>query len=217
MILAIESSTPHASLALLDESSGEMVLERTFSSDRAHNSVIFEPLREMLATLGDRPLSGIVQGTGPGSYSGVRVGIAVASALGLARACPVVGLPSIAVLARDALVVGDARRQSFYTAEVRGHRLKGEPELWSAEAFSARIASTEWPVLTSDTAAPAGSGARVVIPRAVDLARLAAGLTAQEWSALASIPLEPLYLRAPYITTPNPVPRGAPARTPPVS
>ena len=209
MILAIESSTPHASLALLDPASGSLELERAFSSDRAHNSVIFSPLQDMLAALGDRPLSGIVLGTGPGSYSGIRVGIAVAAALGLARSCPVIGLPSIVALARDALVVGDARRQSFYTAEVRGHRLIGEPELGAAEPFLSRIAASDLPVLTTDAVAPVGSNARVVTPQAADLARLAAGLSPEDWRAMASVPLEPLYLRAPYITTPNPLPRGA--------
>jgi tRNA threonylcarbamoyl adenosine modification protein YeaZ len=209
MILAIESSTPHASLALLNPASGNVELERAFSSDRAHNSVIFGPLREVLEALGDRPMTGIVLGTGPGSYSGIRVGIAVAAALGLARSCRVIGIPSIVALARDALVVGDARRQSFYTAEVRGHQLTGEPELWTAEPFLARIAATELPVVTTDAAAPIGSKARVVTPQAAELARLALRLSEAEWIALAAVPLEPLYLRAPYITSPNPVPRGA--------
>jgi len=125
MILAIETSTPHASLALFDPATDAVVVERAFSSDRAHDSVIFAPLQEVLDILSDRPLRGIVLGTGPGSYSGVRVGIAVASALGLAKSCPVIGLPSIVALAPDALVVGDARRQTYYAAEVRSHRLVG--------------------------------------------------------------------------------------------
>ncbi|RFC45574.1 MAG: tRNA threonylcarbamoyladenosine biosynthesis protein TsaB [Verrucomicrobia bacterium] len=209
MILAIESSTPQASLALLDPAFGNVVWERSFTSDRAHNSVIFEPLREGLAVLGERRLSGIVLGTGPGSYSGVRVGIAVALSLGLARSCRVIGFPSIAAPVREALVVGDARRQSFYTAEVRGHRLSGEPDLWAADSFLARIAGTDLPLITTDAAAPLGIDARVVIPAAGDLARLASELCEAEWERLAAIPLEPIYLRAPYITTPNPVPRGA--------
>jgi tRNA threonylcarbamoyl adenosine modification protein YeaZ len=213
MILAIETSTSHASLALLDRETGGIVWDRSFSSDRAHNSVIFEPLREGLEWLGDRPLDGIVLGTGPGSYSGVRVGIAVALALGLAKSCPAIGLPSIAALAPDALVVGDARRQSFYTAEIRGHRLVGEPELWTAEEFLARVASvsasTQCPLLTTDAKAPLGIPSQIVTPQAAELAKLAANLSGEDWTARAAVPLEPLYLRAPYITTPNPVSFGA--------
>jgi len=209
MILAIETSTPHASLALFDPARNAVIAEREFSSDRAHNSVIFAPLREVLEILGDCPLRGIVLGTGPGSYSGVRVGIAVASALGLAKSCPVIGLPSIVALAPHALVVGDARRQTYYIAAVRSHRLAGEPELLSPEEFLERVGGTDLPLLTTDPVAPLGIEARVVTPLAVDLARLAAAFPEAEWLSLAATPLEPLYLRAPYITTPNPLPRLA--------
>jgi tRNA A37 threonylcarbamoyladenosine modification protein TsaB len=54
MILGIETSTPHASLALWDPAVGSVVWEQTFSSDRAHNSVIFEPLREALEVVTER-------------------------------------------------------------------------------------------------------------------------------------------------------------------
>ena len=210
MILGIETSTPHASLALWDPGAGSVVWERTFSSDRAHNSVIFEPLREALEVVAGRELNGIVVGTGPGSYSGVRVGIAVASALSLARGCRVVGLPSIVALAADAIVVGDARRQTYYTAEVRGHRLAGAPVLWGEEEFLERIAlAPDLALLTTDPKPPLSTPAQVVTPAAGCLATLAAALTEGEWAGLAEIPLEPLYLRAPYITTPNPVTRGA--------
>jgi tRNA threonylcarbamoyladenosine biosynthesis protein TsaB len=210
MILGIETSTPHASLALWDPITGTMVWERTFSSDRAHNSVIFGPLREALEVLAGRGLNGIVLGTGPGSYSGVRVGIAVASALSLARGCRVVGLPSIVALAADALVVGDARRQTYYTAEVRGHRLAAAPVLADEGEFLERVAATpELALLTTDPKPPLDIPAQVVTPSAGVLAQLAAALSESEWAALAELPLEPLYLRAPYITTPNPVSRGA--------
>jgi len=208
--LGIETSTPHASLALWDPVVGSVVWERTFSSDRAHNSVIFGPLREALEVVAGCGLNGIVLGTGPGSYSGVRVGIAVASALSLARGCRVVGLPSIVALAADALVVGDARRQTYYTAEVRGHRLAAAPVLADEGEFLQRVAATPEPaLLTTDPKPPLDIPAQVVTPSAGVLAQLAAALSENEWAALAELPLEPLYLRAPYITTPNPVSRGA--------
>src|SRR5690349_3926881 len=73
-ILAIESSAPRGSLALWRD--GRLVEVQEFQSERAHNSVLFAPLNAVLHQ--SEALDLIVCGTGPGSYSGVRVGIAAA-------------------------------------------------------------------------------------------------------------------------------------------
>ena len=86
MILGIETATPRASLALYDRDADEVLWSRDFTTERAHNGVIFEPVSEMLEQYRDQ-LTGIVVGVGPGSYSGVRVGIAVANGLGLSTRC----------------------------------------------------------------------------------------------------------------------------------
>ena len=69
-ILAIESSTSRGSLALWRD--GRLVAVEEFQSERAHNSVLFGPLEAVLRQA--EALDLIVCGTGPGSYSGVRVG-----------------------------------------------------------------------------------------------------------------------------------------------
>jgi tRNA threonylcarbamoyladenosine biosynthesis protein TsaB len=205
MILALETSTPRASLALWDPAADTVLAERFFESDRAHNSAIFAPLAELLAVLGDRPLERIVLGTGPGSYGGVRVGIAVATALGMARQVPTLPWPSIGALAPDAWVVGDARRGHFYTAEVRSHRLVAPPRLWDAAGFLEAVEARppELELVTADPGPPAGTMARVVTPSAHVLAHIAARLPEAERRALEATAPEPLYLRAPYITTPK--------------
>src|SRR6188508_260420 len=73
-ILAVESSAPRGSLALWRD--GRLVDVREFQSERAHNSVLFTPLDAVLRQA--EALTLIVCGTGPGSYSGVRIGIAAA-------------------------------------------------------------------------------------------------------------------------------------------
>jgi len=205
MILALETSTPRASLALFGSEENAVIAERAFVSHRGHNSAIFAPLAELLDLLADRPLERIVLGTGPGSYGGVRVGIAVATALGIARGVPVLPWPSITTLAPDALVVGDARRGHFYVAEVRACRLTAPPQLCEADVFRDIVVgrAEDLDLVTSDATSPGDFPARLAVPSAATLARIAANLPEEERFFLEGTPPEPIYLRAPYITTPK--------------
>src|SRR6056297_2108198 len=135
MILAIETSTTHASLALVNSVDGPVVRECRFVSERAHNAVIFEPVTDLLADHGG-DLEGIAVGLGPGSYGGVRVGIAVANGLSLVLGIPVVGISSLEAWETDSsncTVLGDARRQTFFRAEIREGELQGESQLLPEE------------------------------------------------------------------------------------
>lgn len=200
MILAIESSTKTGGLAIFDPGSGEVVFERAFVSDRAHNAVIFEPLREALTVFGGKP-SLIVVGTGPGSYSGVRVGIAVANSLSVAFGVAVIGLPSIAALEiepDDYLVAGDARRGSFFLAEIRGQLLLAAPRVLDPEKFAAEVRRAAIPVLSIDPKQPLDlEKITLATPSAARLAKL--GATAP----IVDLPIEPIYIREPYITKPK--------------
>ncbi len=208
MILAIETSTPDAGLAVFDTARGEVVWRRDFTSDRAHNAAIFAPLDEALESY---DVETVVVGTGPGSYSGVRVGIAVANGVSLARGVPCFGLPSLAALPTeggtgDYLVIGDARRGEFFIVEVRGRELQGEAEMMSADDLVKRLrdGSEDLRVYTTEESVVGRfGGVGVLRPSAGELARLAAGLSEQQRDELAELALEPVYLRAPHITMPK--------------
>ncbi len=203
MILCIETSTPNASLALRDPDSGELAWKEAFTTDRAHNAVIFSPLEEMLGMYRSK-LSGIVVGLGPGSYSGIRVGIAVANGLALALGIPARGASSLEawdVESDSHLILGDARRGSYFIAEIDRSRLVGEPELMEAEMIESHLAPAR------DRGIRQYTSDRKVAERirGVDLAfpsaeRLPITPTC-DWPDPE--PLEPHYLRAPYITTPK--------------
>ncbi|MFV1996288.1 MAG: tRNA (adenosine(37)-N6)-threonylcarbamoyltransferase complex dimerization subunit type 1 TsaB [Verrucomicrobiales bacterium] len=206
-LLAIETSSPEAGLAVLEN--GEVVAHADFSSDRAHNAVIFAPLAELLEAAGEG-LDTIVLGTGPGSYSGVRVGIAVANGLSLARGIPVAGVSSLLALARagtDYTVAGDARRGGFFLATIRGCALEGEIALLEHEPFVARVAVLEAAgenIWHRDALPPAGlDSIRAAKPDAAELGRQFFDMTPAERDAAIAAPLEPIYLRAPYITMPK--------------
>lgn len=212
MILALETSTRQGSVALFDPAAGCTAWEASFLSERTHNSQLFAPLREALGLCGGR-LSLIVVGTGPGSYSGVRVSIAVAGGLSLATGAPVLGLLSLggyAAPGQAALVVGDARRATYFAASVPPHSDPGEAALIDAVELRAVLAEAQRarvPVCSADPSLwDAGSGFEGIAegyPLASRLAEKAAALSDEEVGERVARPLEPHYLRAPYITTPK--------------
>jgi tRNA threonylcarbamoyladenosine biosynthesis protein TsaB len=206
MILALETSTRRASLVVFDRESGHVLDGADFTTDRAHNAAIFAPLERLVAAHRE-PLEGIVVGLGPGSYGGVRVGLAVANGLSVAMGLPVIGGNSLEAweAADDSyLVVGDARRGSCFVAVVRGQKLKGAPELVDDAdlgGFLAPLLAEGLAVHTCDAkVVEAVAGSIVSYPEA---GRLAALYRDADFNGLVQTALEPVYLRAPYITVPK--------------
>ena len=202
-VLAIETSNARGSIAVVRD--GAVLFERTFTSERSHNSQLFAPLGEALAACGD-DLQLIAVGLGPGSYTGVRIGIAAAQGLSVSRRVPVVGLPS--VLAPDVaelpdafVVCGDARRGSYFMADVGNAQLRSEIQLLNAEdILLRRKASEQTKWFTFDDKVPLLlPDVLLAKPSAVRLARLA---------QLPSVctphtALEPIYLAGAFITQPK--------------
>ncbi|MEO5712658.1 MAG: tRNA (adenosine(37)-N6)-threonylcarbamoyltransferase complex dimerization subunit type 1 TsaB [Luteolibacter sp.] len=213
--LILETSTPHGSLAAV-QPDGQLE-QREFSSDRSHNAVLFSPLKEVLDARGDLKIGLVIVGSGPGSYSGTRVGIAAAQGVAIASGCPAVALPSILAVpsAKDGascLAIGDARRGSYWTAKVEDFRMIAEPELTDAAGLEkiVRTAVDEGTAVFSfedparfPLSADLVQQVKLEFPNARGLwnAWLAAdGETRAKWSA--EIP-QPMYLKPPHITPPK--------------
>ena len=200
-ILAIESSAPRGSLALWRD--GRLVDVLEFQSERAHNSVLFGPLEAVLRQA--QALELIVCGTGPGSYSGVRVGIAAAIGVSLARGVPLMGIPSVCALSQAQgldryAVCGDARRGAWWWSVVESGRLIQPPVAAPLEKITALAAAWDGPVFTADETSPPFRQAAPANPRAEFLAAAAAGLSESAVARLAAQPVEPIYLSAPFVT-----------------
>ncbi len=208
--LAIETSTPHASIALAGADG--RIEQRTFCSDRNHNAMLFAPLQELMA--GDDKPSLVLVGSGPGSYSGTRVGIAAAQGIAIAMGCPAIAVPSILAVqsaenGAPCLAIGDARRGSFWTARIGDLRLLEEPSLCDAAELEARVsqATADGVAVFSfedaarfPLAADLSTHVRIEIPDATRLWQAWCGAdeeTRGKWSA--EIP-QPLYLKPPHIT-----------------
>ncbi len=205
-VLVIETSTPVASVALVGEDG--TVVSREFTSDRSHNAALFGPLRELL---GGARVGLVLVGSGPGSYSGTRVGIAAAQGVAMAMECPAVAVPSILAVpgaenAGACLAIGDARRGSYWTSRMEKLRLVEAPALCDAGGLSHALKDARergMPVFAFEDPARFGPGAGEIAleyPNAAGLWRawLAADEnTRAEWQAS---PPQPLYLKPPHIT-----------------
>ena len=215
--LAIETSSPEASIALWSD--GACLFEAEFLSDRAHNCMVFEPLAGALQALGERNLSCVVVGTGPGSYSGTRIGIAAAQGVAIARSCPVAGLGSLAATpvarartaARPVTALGDARRGLYYLSNIIASGEASDPELMNAEELTERLCrAPDHDLFTLDDPAKlelhgdAQLRVKHAHPQARLLLELWLELDSSRRRELLARPLTPTYLRAPFTSKAKP-------------
>jgi len=200
-LLAIETSRRVGSVAFSD---GDAQASIPLQRERAHASDLVVAIERLVGDGGE--LDGIVVGTGPGSYTGLRVGIA--TALGLARGtgCGVLGVPSFEALAFAALAPGergsvvlDARAGAYYFA--RYERLSGEVRelaplaALGREELDAHLVDGE-PLFCDESTADA-IGRRSHSPAAPEASALLqlGKRRLQENGPQEASTLEPLYLR----------------------
>lgn len=219
-ILVLDTGSPRVSVAV--GRAGHAVSERAVELGRS-SALLLDLIREALEEAGVAPadLGGIAVLRGPGSFTGVRIGLATALGLHQALGVPATGIPSLQALAASA--EGTAGKVIAVVDALRGE--------WSAQAFVADQPVTD-EVLLPGAAVPrlAGDGpARVIGFGAAKLAELPGwpaeipvvepGSLAPAAVRLASAPdlvwdpgllTRPLYSRPPAITPPKP--RAAEAR-----
>jgi tRNA threonylcarbamoyladenosine biosynthesis protein TsaB len=203
VVLALELSTTLGQVAVVR--GGDVLYRAEFVSERSHNSHLFVPLGEALEIAGN-DLDLIVVGTGPGSYTGVRIGIAAAQGIALSRGVPVIGWPSIAapegVDAERWWVIGDARRGSFYLAEVDADKKVGSVKVMGVDEMAAwLVENVDKRRITMDARVPLDdAGISLCVPSAVRLAEIAGVLSDEAIRVLASEALQPLYVTEAFIT-----------------
>lgn len=122
MILAIESSSLVASVALADEN--RVIAEYTTNQKKTHSQTLLPMIDEIFKITGmdKHDLSAIAISQGPGSFTGLRIGSATAKGLGLALNKPLISIPTIESMAyniqfTDKCIcpIMDARRNQVYT------------------------------------------------------------------------------------------------------
>jgi tRNA threonylcarbamoyladenosine biosynthesis protein TsaB len=134
-ILGLETSTVQGSVALVDGEQTVVALEHR--RENAHGESILPLVEQALAEAGWNrgQLDRIAVGIGPGSFTGLRVGIAVAQGLSEGLEVPLVGVPSLQAMALAApgdsaaprCVLMDARKNELFAAvyDAQGRELMG--------------------------------------------------------------------------------------------
>ncbi|MEP7379659.1 MAG: tRNA (adenosine(37)-N6)-threonylcarbamoyltransferase complex dimerization subunit type 1 TsaB [Chloroflexota bacterium] len=105
MILVLDTATRRPIVALAADD-GSVLAQRTWESRHRHGEELLARLDEALAEAGGRKqeLSGVVVGTGPGSFTGLRIGLATAKTIAYALSIPIVGVSSTRALAQAAAI-----------------------------------------------------------------------------------------------------------------
>jgi tRNA threonylcarbamoyl adenosine modification protein YeaZ len=194
VILAIDTSTAACSAALFD-SARNCVAKRDELIGRGHSERLVPMLDELLD---GRRADRILVGVGPGSFTGIRVGIAAAQGLAIAWNCELCGMSSLALLAAG------ADRDSIGAAVDGGH---GELFVQQFDGSSLRVTTDLFNLPPSkaadhiDADVVIGPGAKALVD-----AR-GSGQALEGWPSarhalrlpreLRSLPPKPVYARAP--------------------
>jgi tRNA threonylcarbamoyladenosine biosynthesis protein TsaB len=110
LILALDTSTEMASIALYRPIDG-VIAEQTWLSGREQTTQLLPTLEKLMALVGasTNDIGGIAVATGPGSFSGVRIGLSNAKSMAYALQVPVWGVPTLDALAYQQVAVTAAR------------------------------------------------------------------------------------------------------------
>lgn len=137
-ILSIETSTPICSIAL--HQNGELIDSDMNDGKGAHSELLVRMISDLLDRNEIKPssLSAIAVSEGPGSYTGLRIGVSTSKGLAFAWDLPLIGISTLKILAKAAIHINgnsgfiipllDARRMEVYR-EVFDSELKSLAEL----------------------------------------------------------------------------------------
>jgi len=214
-VLAIDTSTEALSVALRTD---QGTSERGLETARGHAEQILSLIDAVLGEAGVRlpQLDGIAAGVGPGSFTGVRISVAVAQGLSFGAGLPVVPVTSLEALAFPAIEDGaerviaclDARMGEIYWGcfaadPVRGLRALGALQVSAADRVRLPSADryrgvgrgfTAYPELAALPGILVEARSAAALPNAADMARLGA-LRLAAGERLDPADLKPEYVR----------------------
>lgn len=156
LILAVDSATPVAGVALVNEE--KVIVEHFSNYKRFHSENLLPIIDKCLAECSCRlqDLTAIAVTTGPGSFTGIRIGLATVKGLSLGSGIPLVGISTLDALAGNivgsdylACAVLNARKNEVYAAfyDVKGN----SPQLvWGPAAAKPEVVADQALLLAQD-------------------------------------------------------------------
>jgi len=152
MLLAVDTSTAQVGLALYD--GAQVIAEYTWRSSRRHTVELAPAISELLircgSTMDDVHALGVA--LGPGSFTSLRVGLALVKGLALAKHIPLIGIPTLDILAHaqpaskhPLLCAIQAGRGRFalgvYKSSRKGWQAQGQARVVTLEALQDEVKS----------------------------------------------------------------------------
>ncbi|MDA8233577.1 MAG: tRNA (adenosine(37)-N6)-threonylcarbamoyltransferase complex dimerization subunit type 1 TsaB [Clostridia bacterium] len=132
LVLGIDTATVVAGTAIINDD--KVIAERFVNNKLTHSQNLMPMVDQVLkdAGVGPRDLKGLAVSIGPGSFTGLRIGLAAAKGMAQVLGIPLVGVPTLDILTYNlAGVPGlicpilDARKQQVYTAVYRSGGQEG--------------------------------------------------------------------------------------------
>ena len=206
IVLGLDTCLNACSVAVLD---GDRVLAHASQTMARGHQERLAPMAQAVMAEAGLPFSSLQRigaTVGPGSFTGLRVGVAFAKGLASALSIPAVGVGALEVLAAEAsglvAAVIDARRDQVYLQLFANGEPLAAPEVVPLAAAAARLSwlarGRAFTLVGSGAPLLARDGDAVLTPEGCD-ARQVARLAANR----APTPIRPLYLRAPDARLPG--------------
>ena len=217
-ILAIDTATMVSSVAVADEK--RLLAELTVQTRLTHSETLLPHIEKVLQLAGveKAELTGVAVSLGPGSFTGLRIGLAAAKAISYGLSIPIFGIPTTEVLAWHYPVPGvavvpfiDAQKGNVYSAvytwQGDGFAEVSPVQVYSVDEALALCASQQMTVMAvGDMVAKKLAGREdlpanvqlppqhLLMPRAANVA-MAALRRQQEGREDSVMDLEPVYIR----------------------
>ncbi|MFC3695423.1 tRNA (adenosine(37)-N6)-threonylcarbamoyltransferase complex dimerization subunit type 1 TsaB [Chenggangzhangella methanolivorans] len=208
-VLAVDTALSACSVAVVETAEADALAHvSSIAMARGHAEALMPEVARVLEAAGGlEGIERVAVTVGPGSFTGLRVGLACARAIGLGAKIPVVGVTTLSALAAPWLALGDGATPVAVAIDARHERVffqafsaDGRP-LVTARLIEARDAAR---ALGDGAAILVGSGAALVAAHAPPSARMVAGdapdpLWVARLGAACDAPTsapKPLYLKA---------------------
>lgn len=219
-ILALDAAAAAISAALLED--GRILAHRFEAMERGHAERLLPMVVAVMTGVPWPCLDAVAVSVGPGSFTGIRVGLAAARGIGLALGIPVVGVTTFEAVARAAapapapgrrlLAVVESKRREIYVQLLdQRQRPLAEPKALTPEDIARYVGPGPIDVAGDGAArvaaalASAGLDASLAsVPATPDAARVAeAAFERLRAEGPPAHPARPLYLRPPDVTVPG--------------
>lgn len=218
LILALDTSSVSASCALVED--GKTVAAGFLNAKITHSATLMPMIEELFKVSGKKfeSVSMLAATSGPGSFTGVRIGASILLGLACGKNVPCIGVSTLQTAAypfdneiyagKIICPVMDARRSQFYNALFKdGKRLTGDRAI-SADDLSKELINLDAPVVICGDGAELAARlmpdirfirppAQLIYPTAANAARLANEIydKADDKSVYSDLSFKPVYLR----------------------